>query len=136
MPANTLPIYPLTIKTDAITFVNADSTSEKTLVTAGTNGARVDVISITSDDTSARVLNVIVNDGAASYKVGTVNVPAGSGTDAALTLPVKLLYSPILPWLDSSGSIFLEAGWKINLQPQVAITSAKTVYAVAFYGEY
>lgn len=136
MPPNTLPIYPLTVQTSVASFVNADGTAEKTLVTAGSNGSRIDAVSITSTDTVARVLNVSINTGSTSYVVGTVNVPANSGTDAATTAAVKLLQIGNLAWLDATGSVFLKAGWKLNLSPQVAVTSPKQISAVAFYGDY
>jgi hypothetical protein len=136
MPPNTLPIYPLTVQSAAVSFVNADGTAEKTLVTAGSNGSRIDSVAIASDDTSARVFNVYINNGSTSYRVGTVNVPITAGTDAAATPPVSLLTTGNLPWLDSSGSIFLKAGWKLNVAAQVAVTAAKTISFVASYGDY
>jgi hypothetical protein len=135
MAANTTPIFPLTIQTYAVAVVPADTTTEKTLVTAGAYGTRIDVISVTSTDTSAQTFKVLVNDGATSYQIGEVVVPITSGTDG-VTLAVKALNTSFFPWLDSSGSIFLEAGWKLNVACKSTVTVAKQVTWVAFAGDY
>lgn len=135
MAANTTPIFPLSIQTSAVSFANADGTSEKTIVTAGSEGTRIDVLLVTSDDTTARVFRLLVNNGTTSFIVGEVSVPVGAGTDGA-TLSVKVLAASVLPWLDSSGSLFLKAGWTLKAAAKVAVTSGKTIAFVAFSGDY
>ena len=135
MPANTAPIFPLVVQTSAATITNADGTGEKTLVTAGANGTRIDVVSITSTDTAAVMLTVLVHDGTTSYAVGEIAVPAGAGTNGS-ALAVKGLSLAFLPWLDASGSLFLKAGWSLRVAAKAAITSTKTVTLVAFSGDY
>ena len=135
MPANTSPIFPLVVQTSAATITNADGTGEKTLVTAGANGTRIDVVSITSTDTAAVMLTVLVHDGTTSYAVGEIAVPAGAGTNGS-ALAVKGLSLAFLPWLDASGSLFLKAGWSLRVAAKAAITSTKTVTLVAFSGDY
>jgi hypothetical protein len=135
MPANTTPIFPLTVQTSAATIVNADGTGEKTLVTAGANGTRIDAVSITSTDTAAVTLTVLVHDGTTSYAVGEIAVPAGSGTNGSAPA-IKGLSADGLPWLDASGSLFLKTGWSLRVAAKAAVTSAKTVTLVAFSGDY
>lgn len=136
MPANTTPIFPLTPMNSAVTVVNADGTTVKTVLTAGSNGARVDAISVCSDDTSDRKFYVYLNDGSTNYLVGTVNVPTLSGTDAT-TLPVDLISGAVLPWVDASGSLNLKASWKVNVGLTTgSVTAAKTVTFVASFGDY
>lgn len=135
MPANTVPIFPLTIQNSAVSFANADGTVEKTLVTAGSFGTRIDSISVTSTDTSARTFSLILNDGSTSYKVGEIPVAIGAGTDGS-TLAIKGLSSGYLPWLDSSGSLFLKNGWTLKLAAKVAVTADKLIVFVAFSGDY
>ena len=135
MPANTSPIFPLVVQTSAATIVNADGTGEKALVTAGANGTRIDVVSITSTDTAAVMLTVLVHDGTTSYAVGEIAVPAGAGTNGS-ALAVKGLSLAFLPWLDASGSLFLRTGWSLRVAAKAAITSTKTVTLVAFSGDY
>ena len=135
MPANTSPIFPLVVQTSAATITNADGTAEKTLVTAGANGSRIDAVSITSTDTAAVMLTVLVHDGTTSYAVGEIAVPAGAGTNGS-ALAVKGLSLAFLPWLDASGSLFLRTGWSLRVAAKAAITSTKTVTLVAFSGDY
>lgn len=135
MPANTLPIFPLVVKTSAVSFVNADGTTEKTLVTAGSNGTRIDSIAATSTDTATKILVLSVYDGATSYPIGEVTIPIGAGTDGS-TLAVKVLSLASMPWLDSSGSIFLASTWSLRVAPKTAVTSAKVTNVVAFSGDY
>lgn len=135
MAVNTSPIFPLSLDTDAVTFVNADGTSEKTLLTAGVEGERIDVISATSDDTSDRVFALFLNDGTTSYRIGEITVLANAGTDGIVKAK-KVLNSTDLPWLDVSGSLFLKGGWKLNIAAKVAVTAAKTVTFVASSGAY
>lgn len=135
MPANTSPIFPLVVQTSAIAIVNADGTGEKALVTAGANGTRVDTVSITSTDTATVTLTVILHDGTTPYAVGEIAVPAGSGTNGSAPA-IKGLSAEGLPWLDTSGSIFLKSGWSLRVAAKAAVTSAKTVTLVAFSGDY
>ena len=135
MSAGIAPIFPAVVQTSAVAILPADTTAEKTLVTAGTNGARIDTVSVVSTDTAARTFTVLLNDGSTSYPVGEVVVPITAGSDGA-TLAVKALALAFLPWLDASGSLFLKAGWKLNVAAKVAVTTAKAVTFVACYGDF
>ena len=135
MAANIAPIFPFVIQTSAITLVNADETTEKTLVTAGTEGTRVDTIAITSTDSASVVLTVKVYDGTTSYAVGEITVPAGSGTNGVAPA-IKGLSAAFIPWLDASGSLFLKAGWSLRIAAKADITLDKIVTLVAFSGDY
>ena len=92
-------------------------------------------VSITSTDTAAVMLTVLVHDGTTSYAVGEIAVPAGAGTNGS-ALAVKGLSLAFLPWLDASGSLFLRTGWSLRVAAKAAITSTKTVTLVAFSGDY
>ena len=135
MAANISPIFPLTPTGATQTIVAADTTTAKTIITGGTNGTRVDSVAVSSTDTAAQVLNIIINDGTNDRQVGTINIPLGSGT--VLGNPaISLLTTSSLPWLPSSGSIFLKTGWVLKLSAQTTITAAKTISITAFAGDY
>jgi len=132
------PIFIGSIKNGQTTVVNADSTNNKTLVTAGSSGSKVETISVTSDDTSARVFQIIETISSVDYILGEVNVPAGAGTDGT-TKAVDVLNLTDLPWLRTDGSnryLFLASGSVLKVKAKVAVTTAKTVYFVAQYGDY
>ena len=130
------PIYPESVIGKGLKIVNADGTAEKDAFThAGANGSRCDGWSATSDDTSAVILKISINDGTTSYQVGEVTVPAGAGTNGTEKAK-KVLNLTDLPWLDQSGSIFMPPGWKITVAAKVAVTAGKTVSLVSLGGGY
>lgn len=136
MVANTKPIFQNGVKNGTpVTFVNADGTTEKTIFTAGADGSLVDSVFVTSDDTSAVVLDVFINDLTTSFLIGSVNVPTLSGTDGT-TDGINLLDITLLPALQSGGSLPLQATFKLNVAPQAAVTAAKTVTITPAGGDY
>jgi hypothetical protein len=99
MTANTSPIFGLTPISTPVTIVPGDTTTAKTLYTAGANGGRLLSCSVASDDTSAVRVNVSVTVSATSYVVGQVTVPIGAGTGTTDTASVNLLDATKLPFL-------------------------------------
>lgn len=131
----TRPIFPGTIKNAAIEMDNADGTTILDLVTAGTGGARIDKISVVSDDTAAVQLDFYYYDGATSFRLGTITIPIGAGTVAG-TPSVSVLNQTDMPFLADDLAFYLEAGDKLRVAAQSAITSAKVVHLVVQYGDY
>lgn len=123
------------------TFVNADSAATlKDLLTAGADDEIVKAISIVSDDTSARVFELLINDGSTSYSLGMVNVPITSGTTGAIA-PVDALSSSLLGIalpLDALGKrvLPLKAGYKLQVRNVTQVTAAKTVTFAAYSEKY
>lgn len=109
---------------------NANGTTPVTVYTASTNDAVLKSIIVTSTDTSAVNLQVFVDDGTTVGLLGTVRIPAASGTDGA-TASVDLLNSSLLPGLpmDMNGRriLPLQAGYILKVAPLVAITATKQV---------
>ena len=135
MAANTSPIFGLTPNLAEVTFVNADGTGAKDLVSAGANGTKVTRIAVHSDDTAAVNLKLLIEDGATAYAVGVVRVAIGSGSDGAIAA-VNLLNVAMLPWLDADGEFYLPSGYKLQVAPLVAVTANKTVTVVCFAMDY
>lgn len=132
MAANTSPIFALTAQVEHITFVNADSTTPKTIFTAGAEGSVLKHINVVSDDTSTVNMQVFIDDGA-SFILGTVPVVTLSGTDG--TNPaVDLMNSSLIP--GSADGIFVPNGQTIDVAPLAAVTAAKTVTLVAIGIDY
>lgn len=118
-----------------VTFVNADGTAEKTIFTAGGEGALVDRVLVTSDDTSIVVLNVFVNDGSTSFRIGTISVPIDAGTNGTI-VGVNLLDTTQMPGLQASGGLSLATTHLLKVAPQAAVTAAKTVTLTPLGGDY
>jgi hypothetical protein len=129
------PIYPGTIKNAGLDIENADATGLQTLLTAGTDGSRINMISAVSDDTAEMIVDLYINDGATDFLIGSVTVPTLSGTDGS-TPAVSLLNATDLPYLGDDLSLFLEGGFLLKAAVQVAVTAAKKVTLVATYGDY
>src|SRR5262249_58135881 len=98
MAVTATPVFVQTPKNTQITIVNADASSNKTLVTAGTNGTKVTGITLCSDDTSARVVQIQITRSAVTILVGSVNVPTLAGTDGT-TVGVDGMSSTLIPGL-------------------------------------
>lgn len=137
------PMYPQGLVLAGLAVVNADALTKKTLYTVAAstvvNGAKVECISATSTDGTARVFNLFVNDAGTDFQVGTVNIPANAGTDAAITPAVSVLETnAMLPWVrkdsDGRGYIYLEPGDILKVSAQVAVTAAKEIDFLAQIG--
>lgn len=135
MAANTQPIFILTAKVTGQTFVNGDGTSKKTLFTAGSNGSLITDVNIASDDTSARDVDLFINDGSTDFTFGTIPVAIGAGTTAASNA-VNGFDATKVPGLAVDGSLFLPTGYFLKGAMKVAVTAAKTVTVLAIGGDY
>lgn len=132
------PIFPGSINAGQQTFVNADGTTKKTLLTAGSSGTRVDTISATSDDTSTRVMQLWVTTGGVDYLLGEVSITLGAGSDGT-TKAISVLNVTDLPWVRDEGGnkvIYLESGEVLKGMMKVAVTAAKTIYLRAQGADY
>jgi len=129
------PIYPGTIKNAGIDIENSDGTSLQVLLIAGTDGARINMISAVSDDTAEIIVDLYINDGASDFLIGSVTVPTLSGTDGS-TPAISLLNATDLPYLGDDLSLFLEGGNILKVAVQTAVTATKKVSLMAVYGDY
>ena len=130
------PIFPGSIKNAGLDIENGDGTTAQTLLTAGSNGARVNFISAVSTDTAAVKLNLYYNDGTTDFLIGSVNIPAGAGTDGGTTPAVSVLNSTDMPFIGDDLSFYLKGGGILKAAPQSAVTASYKVTLVAVYGDY
>ncbi len=131
---NTLP-FTQAIKFGSNTIVAADTSSLKNVFTAGSNDSVLKSLVVVSDDTSARVLNVYVNNGS-DVLIGSVNVPITSGSNGT-SATVDLLSGTLFPGLpyDTNGKriLPLPASAIVKVSSQTTVTAAKTItiYGIA-----
>lgn len=116
----------------AVTFVNSDSTNIKVVFdnSAGTKAMRIEQLSICSNDTSARNVQFSRLVSGTDYTIGTVNVPAASGTDGSTPRVTGLSSSTSgIGTMDDDGiySCWIPAGQKLDAKMLVAVTSGKTI---------
>lgn len=125
----------------AVTFTNADAASTlKSLYTAAANDAVVKGLLIRSDETAtARVFDVLVNDGTTDYVIGAVNVPVNAGFNGTVAA-VDALASALFPGLpiDATGKriLPLKTGHSLKIRTQTQPTSGKTLTVSAIIEEY
>lgn len=135
MAANINPIFILSPQTSGVAIVNADGTTKKTVWTASAEGGVITGISVTSDDTAARDLNIYITLSGTDYQVGQVNIPIGAGTTTAPA--VNLLATGLMPWLNAAdGSWTLPASAIVKVAAVVTVTAAKTITVVAHGGTF
>jgi hypothetical protein len=129
-----------TVNGKGLTFVPADSAlTLKTLYTASTNDAVIKTLSACSDDSVARVIDVLINDGTTDFMVGSVSVPITAGTTGAVAV-ADFLGGTVMTHLsyDSTGKrvLLLKGGYVLKVRNQTVITAAKTVTVWASIEEY
>lgn len=134
MAANQNPIFGLTPNVSGVTVLPGDTTTKKTVWTAGANGGYLSGVSVTSDDTADRNLNVYITIGGTDYLVGQILIPLASGTST--TPAVNLLSLGLLPWLQPDGSWIFPASAILKVAAAVTITAAKTITIVGHGMDY
>jgi len=134
MPISNKPIFPQTITTGATQIAPADTTSLKTLYTAGVNGSRIDNILATSTDTAARDLQFVITIDAVDYVLGTLSCLANSGfTNAVAILPVLSDSKFAALSQDGNGNkvLFLASGAVLKVKSLTTVTAAKVISVLA-----
>lgn len=130
MAANKEPVFiltPLNITQNtqiANTFANGDGTAAKDIVNGATDGTVIQDLICTSSSTGAELIKVLLldADGGTARLIGTVNVPALSGTNGT-TPSVSLLNTTDIPSLAKrdDGALLLAAGQKLQCAPVAAV---------------
>lgn len=131
MAAGTSPIFIDSVEAfEPKTFTSADTTTKKTVATAGADGSRIDSVMVSSDDTAAVNLAFYLNDGATDYYIGNVNVPIGSGYTTVARVEALQTLAP------QTGYLTLESGWSLKCNCVATMTAAKTCTVVPQGGNY
>lgn len=134
------PVFPQTPKNYKVQIANADGQTAKTVATGGSNGTKIVSLNLSSTDTSARDIQIVITRSGTSYILGTVSVPIGAGntSGAAAVDALRSGQVPGLP-LDSDGNPFIflaDASDTLQVIAPVTITSAKIVSAVAMGADF
>lgn len=135
----TLPVLPQSVRTLPVTLVNGDGTTAKTLFTADGTLNRIEALNVTSDDTSNRVLQVLLTVGATDYLLGSVTIPTLAGTDgvvAAVNVLASSLFQGAITDAYGNRVLPLDTGVVVKVKAPVAITSAKTMTITAIVTKY
>jgi hypothetical protein len=133
MSVNTAPIFPLTIIASALTFTSADTTTKKSIITAGAYGTRIDTAMACNDDSAAINVQLWLNNGSIDSLITTVLVPAGAGMSSSVKA-VDLMNVTDLPWIGDA--IYIPNGWVFKASCLATMTSGKTLWITAMGGNY
>ena len=139
MPGTATPIYPQTIKNWAVQILPADTTTIKTIVTGGTNGSVIEMLTVASTDTVARDLVFYLNDGTTNYRLFTLNIPINSGNTNAIAsvAPFNSTLWPAVPFNNSGNKfIYVANGWSLRVNSTVAVSATRAISIAAHGGDY
>jgi hypothetical protein len=135
----TQPQFVATPNVGVAQITNGTATTAETVFTAGSSGSKVTALSLSSTDTTARVVQVALVRSSTSYILGTVTVPITAGTDG-VTASVDAISQGLLPGLplDNDGQhyLLLDSGDTLTIVPTATITSAKIISGVAIGGNF
>lgn len=143
MAVTSTPIFPQTPQDWPVQILPANTTAQVTLVTAGANGSKVEMLNVASTDTSARVVQLFINDGSTSYLLCTVNIPANAGNTSG-TVSVDLLNIKnnttgciALPY-DTCGNqyLYVKNGYTLKVASLTTVTTAKALNFLAMGGDF
>lgn len=139
MSGTATPIFPQAVKNWAAQILPADTTTKITLLTGGTNGSKLETLTVSSTDTSARDLLLWLTSGGTDYLLTTVSIPASSGSTNALPA-VDMLRSAQIPGLsfDANGNriMYVANGAVLKMSVGVTVTAAKAVQAFGCGGDF
>ncbi len=135
------PIFPATIKSWFAKIAPADTTTLKTLITAGSNGSRIDSIMASNTATaSASDLQFVITSGGVDYIIDTVQIPVNSGFTNAVVAVNILNHSTKFLWTtyDANGNRYmtLASGAVLKVKVLTTIATGKELSVFAQGADY
>jgi hypothetical protein len=124
-------------------FTDADTTTSKTIFTAGADGSVVYNVNVASDDTAAINLKLNVTNGGVDYLLGNVNVPITAGFTGAIPAVALLTAggaTRLIPGtvVDNNGNacLYLKSGDTLEAACTATMTAGKTCHVAVFGADY
>lgn len=118
--------------TGAWTFSATSLVNLLVLAAGGANGIKLEALNVTSNDSAAQALALVLNDGTLNYVLGEIPIPIGAGITAGVPGVNPLSQLPGLSY-DTSGNryLYVPAGWTLYVGTIAAVTAAKQISVVA-----
>lgn len=132
------PSFIATPKNPAVAFANADGTSFKTVMTAGSSGSRLDSLIGTNTDTGVdTVVQLAITKSAINYVVGEVTILRNAGTNG-IEKSKAVLNATDIPGLTytENGALYLESGVTLSARCKIAVAGVFAVQLVGVGGDY
>lgn len=121
MAQNVDPIFALVPKNIASVITAADTTNKIAAYTAKADGSIIISMAACSFDAVSMVLVVSINTGTNIRVLGSVTIPALSGTDG-VTAPFNVFTKANIPALQSDSSLVLQAGHTLEVNALATVT--------------
>ncbi len=144
MTVTHLAIFPQTISNGFVAYLPADTTTKKTIVTAGANGSIVQSLTMSSTETAnTRLFNFYITNGGTDYLITSVQATVNSGLTNGNPC-INILNSGATPqWAglmkDSNNNpvLYLASGSVLKVALSTgAIASGKEIDFFAQYGDF
>ena len=115
----------------------ADTTAQKTVITAGASGNKVVSLNASSTDTAVVDIAVSLVRSATTYLLATTRLPIGAGfTQGVPAVDLLALIAGLPLDQDAQKYLFLESGDTLVVNALVTITAAKVVSIYADHAEF
>jgi hypothetical protein len=129
------PGFASTPKITPQSILPADTTTKKTIFTAGASGSKVVAVLATSTDTGTRIIQLWLTRSGTSYLLGSCLIGIGAGTDgAAVTANILTMMMALPKDNDGQRYVFLESGDTLQASVTVTVTAAKEIDITAIGG--
>lgn len=129
MAVTSTPAMPQAPNNKCTIIQNSDSTNKVTIFTAGSNGSRLDTVSVATDDTSNVTLHFWLTDGTTEIRLDTVVITAAYGTNGTnRAVDVLSLLSCAKADGDNVRQMWLKTGCILKAAANAAVTSGKYAY--------
>jgi hypothetical protein len=127
----TSPQFVNTVNNGKAMILNADSTAVKDVFTAGTSGSRIERLIITSIDTIAHHVMLMIDESASVYGLASIIVPASTNGELAQVNVLRALFPD-----DADPALTMQSGEKLTASVTTAVTGSGAVYVMAFGGDF
>lgn len=114
------------VNLNAVSFLPADGTNDKPVISAGADDSVLRHLSLASRSTITENIEFLLSDGTASSLLMTVAVPARAGSDGN-TGALDAFGGGLLAFFRA---LPLKAGWSLRAKPQAALMGEITITAI------
>ncbi len=133
------PIFPQTILSPVVQILPADTTTLKTLYTAGSNGGVVMNIYVGSTDTGSKDLQFYLTIGGTDYLLSTLAIAANSGfTNSVPMVSVfaSTQFANMLVDVNGNKALYLTASSVLKVKTLTTVTTAKAISIIGQCGDF
>jgi hypothetical protein len=139
MATTSTPIFPQTILSPVVQILPADTTTLKTIYTAGATGGVVMGIFCGSTDTANKDLQFYLTISGTDYLLSTVQCALNAGFTSAvpmLSVFASTQFANMLQDVNGNKALYMSAGAVLKVKSLSTITTAKAISITAMCGDF